>query len=296
MTTIFFIVDGPALEAQATLLAATLAHHNGRRFAYAAYVPARHRAALRPATRSLFERCGVALRALPEPAQPWRVAYPHGNKILAAADRRAGDWGLFLDTDMICTAPLDLASLQRPGHVGLLPEGVPSWGRTGDRWERAYAHFGLPMPTERVQLTRRRRISFLPYFNAGFVLMPEGDVADGRSFGQLWLDTALDFDWKAEVGGKRPWLDQITLPLVLKRFGLGYHLVPVEYNFSVSARAHEPGAAPVIMHYHRWGYTNGWPQRELALEALAMQAGPALRAELEAEFGAFYTMTTVEKG
>ena len=49
MTAIFFIIDGPGLEAQAALLAATLAHHNGQRFRLIAYVPDRHRPHLNPA-------------------------------------------------------------------------------------------------------------------------------------------------------------------------------------------------------------------------------------------------------
>ena len=296
MTTIFFIVDGRSLEAQATLLAATLTHHNARRHQLTAYVADRHRDAILPSTCALFDRCAVTLRALPAPPRDWRVPYAHGNKILAASDRRPGDWGLFLDTDMICTAPLDLATLQIPGHVALVPEGVPTWGREGDRWARAYAHFGLPLPEDRVRLTRRKRISFLPYFNAGFVLMPDGDVSDGRSFGQLWLETALDFDWNAPIGGKRPWLDQITLPLTLKRFGLGYHVAPVELNYSVSDRTYEPEARPQIMHYHRWAYLNAWPQRQDALAALATIAGPNLHAQLEADFGDLYHATGLASG
>ena len=49
MTAIFFIIDGAGLEAQAALLAATLAHHNGQRFRLIAYVPDRHRPHLEPA-------------------------------------------------------------------------------------------------------------------------------------------------------------------------------------------------------------------------------------------------------
>ena len=288
MTTIFFIVDGRGLEAQATLLAATLWQHNADRYPLLAYLPERHVGAVSNPARALFDRCGVTLRPLPPAPRAWHRPYPHGNKLLAAADRRAGDWSLFLDTDMICLAPLDLAPLQQPGRIGVLPEGVPSWGREGDRWARAYAHFGLPLPEDRVTLTRRKRRSHLPYFNAGFVLMPEADVTGGRSFGQIWLETALDFDWNAPIGGKRPWLDQITLPLTLKRFGLDYNLVPVDYNYSISDRAPDPEARPHIIHYHRWSHLAAWPQRAQALATLAQVAGPALFARLDAEFGDLY--------
>ncbi|NCM97295.1 MAG: hypothetical protein GW948_08370, partial [Rhodobacterales bacterium] len=92
MTTIFFIVDGRGLEAQATLLAATLWQHNAAHYPLLAYLPERHVGAVSTPARALFDRCGVTLRPLPPAPRDWHRPYPHGNKLLAAADRRAGDW------------------------------------------------------------------------------------------------------------------------------------------------------------------------------------------------------------
>jgi hypothetical protein len=97
---------------------------------------------------------------------------------------------------------------------------VPTWGGGDDRWDRAYAHFGLPYPTERVRLLRGRKKQFVPYFNAGFVAFPDRPEAEGQPrFADRWVETALDLDHNCRIGGKRPWLDQISLPLTLARFG-----------------------------------------------------------------------------
>lgn len=292
MINIFFLVDGPVLEAQATLLAATLAHANDDRFQLIAYAPDRHRDVIQAETCALFERCGVSIRPLPPGPRDWKKPYPHGNKILAAAAPRSGEWSLFLDTDMICVAPLDLAPHLLPRTVTVVPEGVPTWGKEDDveggRWARAYGHFGLPLPKERVQLTRRKRREFLPYFNAGMVAFPEGPLQDGRGLGALWLDTALDIDWNLRIGGKRPWLDQIALPLTLARFRIPYRIAPAELNFSISSRSQSESRAPVLVHYHRLRFLKGWPERETAFRALEASAGQELFGRLMDRFGADY--------
>ncbi|MDQ2065866.1 hypothetical protein Q9295_05750 [Xinfangfangia sp. CPCC 101601] len=188
---------------------------------------------------------------------------------------------------MICTAPLNLSALQSPNRIVMVPEGVPSWGKEPEQWPRAYAHFDLPMPTETVRLTRRRRRENPPYFNAGMVMFPEKPPpGQSHGFGSLWLETALHFDWHCAMRNKRPWLDQITLPLTVKRFGYDYLAAKAELNFSISDRAYEPQAQPALIHYHRWKYLAAWPQSRAAFAALEKLAGPALAARLEADYGA----------
>jgi hypothetical protein len=187
---------------------------------------------------------------------------------------------------MVCAAPLELASLQEPNRLAVVPEGVPSWGTNSDRWERAYAHFGLEVPSERVRLTRRRRIEFLPYFNAGFVMFPNAPRS-GANFGAQWLETALDFDHHCSIGQKRPWLDQITLPLTIKRFGYDYLVADTALNFSISDRAFEPEAKPVLLHYHRWRFLHAWHQGKKALDHIA---GPDLAARMRRHYAEFNEM------
>ena len=289
MVTIFFIIDGQGLEAQAALLAATLKHHNGDRFRLIAYVPDRHRPHLNPDLVAHLTRCGVELRRLAVAATVWAKPYPHGNKILAASDTRGPGHAMFIDTDMICTAPIELTGLLHDRAIAVAPEGKPSWGKDLSGWRLVYEQFDLPLPQDRVTLTRGKRRAFLPYFNAGMILFPEGPLVDGQGFGDLWLHVALVIDHIVPVADKRPWLDQISLPVTLKRHGLDYVLAPEALNFSTSRRVEQGFEAPVLMHYHKFGYLADWPRhQQAAFDQTRALAGAALFAGLLETYGCYW--------
>lgn len=251
---IIFVVDGRRLEAQSVLLVASLFRHHqdDPLVELVAYVTPQTIENLDPITRSVYEKCRVEIVPLSVSRDVWKKPYPHGNKLLACAFRRNSQATIFVDTDMVCLAPLSDLDLSGDKSVLAVPEGVPTWGKNDDRWPRAYAFFGLPVPTDRVTLTRGKRIKFYPYFNAGFVAFSNREVAMGQTLGELWLATAVEFDWGCAIGQKRPWLDQITLPLTLKRFGLEYQVLPDKYNFSISVRKGIRQTDDCkMMHYHR---------------------------------------------
>ncbi len=253
----YFVIDGDRLELQSIFLAATLRRHNPQA-RLLGYISPATRAALRPFTRTAYAAARLELSDLPTPGRLWARTYPHGNKLLAAAEPREGAVSVFLDTDMVAVGPLTEDALPGPGEVCVVPEGVASWGAKGDRWPRAYAHFGLPMPTEEVRLTRRGR-KFVPYFNAGFVAFRDDDRIAGKTFGQHWRDTASEFDHGAKIANKRPWLDQITMPLTMARFGYRYRVIDTMNNLTISKRLMQPDMDPRILHYHRGRYLMAWP-------------------------------------
>lgn len=260
---LFYVADGYRLEKQSWLLAASLmaAHDGDERVKQFAYASAENRAEMRDITHAIYEVCGVELRTLAKPPK-WKGPYPHGNKIIAACDDRGATHSVFLDTDMACTGSLaDFMDLA-PDTCAAAPEGRPTWGGKNARWTRAYAHFGMAVPTERVKLLRGAKLEYVPYFNAGLVAFPEAKHEDGRRFGEHWLDTALDFDRNCAIANKRPWLDQITLPLTMKRFGYKTRVLSELYNYSLSHRldySKTPTDA-LILHYHRMRFLFQSPQ------------------------------------
>jgi hypothetical protein len=259
---ILFVADGERLERQSWFLAASLAraHEAGPRPRIYAYASPEWLPKVATVTRALYEACGVELRPLPEPPD-WRKPYAHGNKMVAATDIRDTARAVFLDTDMVCCAPLTGMADLPPDTIAAVPEGVPTWGKDDDRWERAYAHFGLPYPTERIRLTRGQRREFVPYYNAGLVAFPDDPGDGGPSFAARWMETALDFDHNCRIGGKRPWLDQITLPLTLARFGYRARVLDGAWNHSLARRGDQAGArAAHVLHYHRFAYLARAPQ------------------------------------
>ncbi len=282
---IIFVVDGKTLESMSLVLAASLARHHrvGVDVRVIAYVSARSMADLSPATQALYKACGVEMAALPSAERLWKKPYPHGNKLLAAASRRTSQRTTFLDTDMVVQAPItDLAPVS-PYEVFVVPEGRPTWGNKVDAWQRAYRFFDLPFPEVRISLTRGRQKEFLPYFNAGYVSF--SDLAledDGRTFGQLWLEFARRFDWHCIIANKRPWLDQITLPLVMAQYGLDCALQTESFNYSTSERADLSQAHLArIVHYHRAAYFNAMPNAVDHLDAVRVRTPARHQAGLE---------------
>ena len=261
-THIFFVADGARLEWQSWLLAASLAEaHAGHTGVHLyAYASADWLPQVGPVTRAIYAATGVELRPLP-PAPDWAKPYPHGNKIIAATDRRGDGRAIFLDTDMVCLKPLTALSDLPETHIAAAPEGRPTWG-PDERWDRAYAHFGLPMPEARIRLLRGSRPLHVPYFNAGLVAMPEGPGPDGARFADRWLETALAFDRDCAIAYKRPWLDQITLPLTMARFGYTAHVLEESWNHSLSHRGSAIADTPYahILHYHRCRFLEEAPQ------------------------------------
>jgi hypothetical protein len=259
-----FVVDGILLEQQSWLLAASLAraHRGVGGLSFIAYLTSRSLDALSPITRQIYEAMGIETAAIVLPKHTWRGRqYPQGNKLLACAAPRDVARTTFLDTDMVALRRLDGlgAGLSDHDTVFAVPEGVPSWGDDG-RWERAYRFIGQPVPQERVTLMRGRRVSHQPYFNAGFVSFPEQPrEADGLRFGAAWLAMASWFDWKCPIAGKRPWLDQITLPLTLYHHGYRWKKLGEIYNYSLSDRPRisRRELKSHLLHYHSLRFAGG---------------------------------------
>lgn len=276
-----FVVEGARLEAQSLLLASSLRrHHPG-----AMIIGYRPLAAEQPplAVQAMFRAVGGILSPLPPAQGLWRGAYPHGNKIIALAQPRDAAISVFLDTDMVMTAPLDEGDLPKHGEIAVVPEGIQSWGKEEGRWERVYAHFGLEMPEERMRLLRGARRRSPPYFNAGFVAQRETDRVDGMTFGQLWSDTASRIDHEVGVGNKRPWLDQIALPVAMRRFGLRPRIIDEAANFSISnGRALPDPFLPKILHYHRARFLRDWEGTGQVIDEALSRLPPPDRHEAEA--------------
>jgi hypothetical protein len=271
-----FVVEGARLEVQSLLLADSLRRHHPTADIIA-YCPSG--TDLPDEVATVLRACDVSLRPLPVPKGLWRGVYPHGNKILSLAQPRETRWSMFLDTDMAVIAAINPEDLPGPMQVSVVPEGIASWGKDLARWEVAYGFFDQPLPEDRIRLLRGRRLQFVPYFNAGMVAIREEDRVQGLGFGALWRNTASEFDHGAKVGGKRPWLDQITLPLAMRRFGFAFNIVDERNNCSISNGRKLEGLAPAILHYHRSEFLRAWPGYE-DLIAQMLERAPQYREVL----------------
>ncbi len=290
-TSVFFMMDGRRYEPMAILLAATLVHHNDDSFRYFAYVPEEKISKVAALTRKIMETLNVEIRPLPglpdgDP-EVWKEPYPHGNKMLAALDDRGSDISVFMDTDMACVAPLDLQDIVPEGQVAAMVSDYKTWG--GDRkWRKAYGLFDMAVPDERVQFHRGQRLWSPPYFNAGLVGFRDAPNAQGDRFADIWIDTARQIDFKTKLDGLRPFLDQVSLPVAIRRAGLGFNMLSRDYNLTIQNADYDPEATPRVLHYHKPKYLRVWPQGAQAFAACKSVVGDRRYGRLHERFGWFF--------
>ena len=243
------VADGPRFEVPAMILAGSIRQIHGRSVRIYAYCPEPKMAEFGTLFHEVMARYDVTIAPIPDGRDLWQTPYPHGNKLLACAAPRPEAHTVYLDTDMVMlsdVADLWQGDIAHTGHVSVVPEGVPTWGRHDKDWQPVYDLFDMPLPTTRIRMCRGKRRSTLPYFNAGMVSW----LDEGTRFGQTWLETAIEIDRCDAIDDKRPWLDQIALPVAIARTGLDMHVAEQRFNFSLYRRALPVQVPMAIAHYH----------------------------------------------
>ncbi len=284
----FFVMDGQRFEAQSILLATSLRMQMGDDFPIIAYVPEASFNKITRIARKMMTILKVDIRAFSTEAGTWAEKYPHGNKILASVQPRDWDVSVFLDSDTVCLSPMDFSDCGETPCLAAVPEGVPTWGRDDADWILPYSLFDLPLPSERVQMARGRRVSTLPYFNGGMVAFKEAPDAEGKRLPDLWLDTALTLDHHPDLPKKRPWLDQISLPIAMARLGGKMIVKPTGYNYSLYRRdalADHPTIN--LAHYHMPAVFRKWAACRAVSDAALDRCPQKLRIHLRRRFGTF---------
>jgi len=234
--TVFFIVEPPEYELMACYLAASLREQFGDQVALVGYCPDIKLDQVSPNVKEVLYRMGCELRPFAVEGR-FSPAYPHGNKILATMEPRDTEYSAFFDSDILCLRPNRVENIIMADSVSLTPAASMNWGNTDD-WALIYAACGMEIPEERIKLMRqsgkRQRI---PYFSSGLFTFPEQYRSpDGRSFPQIWMDVAQTLDAHPDVPGKRPYLDQISLPLAIQQSGLKWNILPEEQHFILGGK------------------------------------------------------------
>ena len=274
--TLFFVVEPPRYQYLACYLAASIRQHLDPAIELVGYCPAHRMGELDPAAIETLRRMRCELRPM-ETQGVFDPAYPHGNKIVACQQPRETEWGGFLDSDILMIAGHDIGRLLVPGHVTCSPAASILW-KPDDLWETVYGAFDMPVPEERIKLMRDRRRPMVPYFSSGFILFPEAHRSDaGLDFAKTWMQTAQVIDKvEALAPHRRPYLDQMTLPVAIRRAGLAWNELAEVDHFILGGRLRGkpfPKRRPITaVHYRKW---------EVLQEAgLAKQGYEGLRAQV----------------
>ena len=254
--TAFFIVEPPDYEVFACYLAASLREQFGETIDLVGYCPDIKIGTVSAAVRKVLAQMGCEVRPF-EVQGRFTPPYPHGNKILATLERRDTDYSVFIDSDVLCLRPNSVDNLIREGCVALTPAASMIWGNNAS-WAAIYGVLGMEVPAERIRLMRQTgKHQRVPYFSSGLFVFPEKyRTSGGNSFPEVWMEVAQRLDAHPDVPGKRPYLDQISLPLAIQKAGLKWSLLPEEQHYILGGRYRaqvSSGAENAFtVHYRSW--------------------------------------------
>lgn len=253
--TLFFIVEAPSYQYLACYLAASIRNHMPKATKLVGYCPAHKMAELDPAAVETLRRMGCEVRPMQTEGQ-FSPDYPHGNKLLACLQERDTDFSGFMDSDVLMIRDNKLANIGKKGHVSASVAASMYWAPQ-TIWEKIYGAFDMEVPQERVMLMRDKRKPMIPYFSSGFVVFPEQHRSkDGQSFPQVWMDTAQTIDAIKDLDNKRPYLDQMSLPIAINRAGLKWNELPEEQHFilggSLRGQPFPEDREIYTVHYRKW--------------------------------------------
>lgn len=275
--TVFFIVEPPEYQKLACYLAASLREQFGRTVALVGYCPAGKLADMDADCRAVLARLGCDIRPFATEGR-FDPPYPHGNKLLATLEPRDTDFSCFMDSDVLCLRPNRVENLIAAGAVALTPAASLNWAPQA-MWDRVYDTCGMDKPDQRLMLMRQRKgRPQLPYFSSGLFCFPERHRnAEGMTFPQVWMDLAQRLDADPGVPKKRPYLDQISLPLAIRKAGLDWHLLPEEQHYILGGRMRGAGLPEgreiFTVHYRQWDILRETGLSRAAKDMLERQVG-----------------------
>lgn len=254
--TVYFIVEPPDYEQMACYLAASLREQFGPSVTLVGYCPAPKLGTVDPDVRTVLDRLNCDLRGFAVEGR-FDPPYPHGNKILATLEPRDTEFSCFMDSDVLCIRPNTVENITKPGHVSLSKAASMNWAPQ-TIWDDIYATCGMELPAERFRLMRQKKGSEkVPYFSSGLFSFPEQHRnADGKSFPQVWMDIAQQLDANPDLPNKRPYLDQMSMPLAIRAAGLDWNILPEEQHFILGGLSRgEPLPSEMqifTVHYRQW--------------------------------------------
>ncbi len=230
--TLFFIVEPPAYLYMGCHLAASIRKFLPPEVKIIGYCPKHRWAEMEREPLEVLRRLRCEVRPIDAEGQ-FDPAYPHGNKILATLAPKETDFAAFLDSDMLFLQPCSVEELVSPGQIGMVPASSMRWAPQSV-WDQIYGTFDMPVPDERMTMTRDKRQLVAPYFNAGLIVVDEGwRTTRGQRFAEVWMDCAQRLD-RTGIDNRRPYLDQMTLPVATLAAGMTWNTLPEKYNYSIN--------------------------------------------------------------
>jgi hypothetical protein len=275
--TFFFIVEPPRFQLMACYLAASIREAFGDQVGMVGYCPSHRITELDPDVIGVLARMGCPVQAM-DTLGRFDPPYPHGNKMIAAMQPRDSEFSCFLDSDILFLRPNDPSNLMHDGHVSLTPAASMGWAGQGV-WDVIYRTANQEIPEQRIRLMNQNKgKDRMPYFSSGLFVFPEQHRnSEGLRFPEVWMQVAAILDAEPEIPSKRPYLDQMSLPLAIRRAGLDWHILPKEQHYILGGRKRgEPlpqDREIFTVHYRNWDIVKEHGLTRLAKTMLERHAG-----------------------
>ena len=177
---------------------------------------------------------GTTFELFTEGEWAWPATTEDDNKIIAAMQPRESEFSAFVDSDVLFIRPNTIDNIVKSGHVSCSVAASMYWAQK-DIWDLIYGAFDMEIPEERVYLMRQSRRPKVPYFSSGFVLFPEAEGPQGR-FADVWYETARRIDEIDTLEKRRPYLDQMSLPVAIRRAGLTWNPLAEEQHYILGGK------------------------------------------------------------
>ena len=216
-----FVCQQGELEIKSMLLATSLKHFLQDDYELVAAIP-------QPATHwgRLSEKTQALMQILKIRSQPIvnniDKNYPIGNKVACLGIDTSADQIVFLDSDILCLRefnfPFNPPFSAKSADLNLFSSDITVW-------KQIYDLFNLPLPYRRVMASTSDEL-MVPYFNAGVIA-----IQNGLALKPVWEECCQIIDATHSITNKRPWLDQIALPVALARLNLDYHCLDERFNY-----------------------------------------------------------------
>ena len=233
------------LEWQSILLAASWRYNFGESIELHAFIEESELDVLSRDSVEKLEKLNVDIRTINNDGL-FESRYPHGNKIIVCNQEFSTDRVIFCDSDMYIHKSFELNDLCL-GVVSSVPAGRRTWGAKEDEsWDYLYKNYlGLAVP-DNIILENNQKSP--PYYNAGLI-----SFDNQSNFAKNWFELALLIDRDKKVINKRPWLDQIALPVAIKKTCMeterAFYELDKAYNCTPSFES-KGFSTPFIIHYH----------------------------------------------
>ncbi|HPJ97822.1 MAG TPA: sulfotransferase, partial [Syntrophales bacterium] len=237
-----FICQQGDLEIKSMLLAASLKQYLNCSSDLVAAVPQPEEkwGSPAPSTIKQLEELGARIVNITNDIHP---DYPIGNKVSCLRIPTKADKVIFMDSDMLCLRPFkDEDRFAIPFNAK--PADLSTYAVDEALWRKIYHCAGAEMPSLKLPTTVSGDY-MPPYFNAGFIA-----IDAGTPLGDVWLDCCRKIDADSGIPNKRPWLDQIALPVALQKLKLAFDSLDEGYNYPAHLKTINPRQIPFFCHYH----------------------------------------------